>query len=160
MPAEFQKARGYTLIGLKNTFCFLDVILIENKGSEADHFNLVVNCLKKLDADNLRINLPKCHLAKQEISWLGYNITQSATSPLETKTLAILSLQPPNTLKKLRSFLGSVHYISKFIPNLAQLCHPLRPLLRKYTNYIWTEEHTIHFNAIKTRIANHTDNIH
>ena len=71
-----------------------------------------------------------------------------------------MSLQPPNTLKKLRSFLGSVHYISKFIPNSAQLCHPLRPLLRKSTKYIWTDAHTLHFNAIKTRIANHTENIH
>ena len=71
-----------------------------------------------------------------------------------------MSLQPPNTLKKLRSFLGSVHYISKIIPNLAQLCHPLRPLLRKSTKYIWTDAHTLHFNAIKTRIANHTENMH
>ena len=67
-------------------------------------------------------------------------------------------MQPPNTLKKLRSFLGSVHYFSKFIPNLAQLCHPLRPLLRKSTKHIWTDAHTLHFNAIKTRIANHTEN--
>ena len=107
-----------------------------SKGSEEDHFQFVINCLKKLDADNLRINLPKCHFAKQEISWLGYNFTQSGTSPLETKTSSILSLQPPNTLKKLRSFLGAVHYIRKFIPNLAQLCHPLRRLLRKSTKYI------------------------
>ena len=71
-----------------------------------------------------------------------------------------MSLQPPYTLKKLRSFLGSVHYISKFIPNLAQLCHPLRPLLRKSTKYIWTDTHTLHFNAIKTRITNHTENMH
>ena len=67
MPAEFQKAMDYTLIGLKNTFCFLDDILIVSKGSEEDHFQLVLDCLKKLDADNLRINLPKCHFAKQEI---------------------------------------------------------------------------------------------
>ena len=160
MPAEFQKALDYTLIGLKNTFCFLDDILIVSKGSEEDHFQLVLDRLKKLDADNLRINLPKCHFAKQEISWLGYNITQSGTSPLKTKKSSILSLQPPNILKKLRSFLGSVHYISKFIPNLAQLCHPLRPLLRKSTKYIWTDDNTTHFNAIKTRIADHTENIH
>ena len=121
---------------------------------------LVLDCLRKLDADNLRINLPKCHFAKQQISWLGYNITQSGISPLESKTSSIISLQPPNTLKKLRSFLGSVHYISKFIPNLAQLCHPLRPLLRKSTKYVWTDTHTLHFNAIKTRIANHTENMH
>ena len=149
MPAEFHKAMYYTLIGLKNTFCFLDDILIVSKGSEDDHLQLVLDCLKKLDADNLRINLPKCHFAKQKISWLGYNITQSGISPLESKTPSIMSLQPPNTLKKLRSFLGSVHYICKFIPNLAQLCHPLRPLLRKSTIYIWTDAHTLHFNAKK-----------
>ena len=109
MPAEFQKAIDYTLIGLKNTICFLEDKLIVSKGSKEDHFNLVVSCLEKLDADNLRINLPKCHFAMQEISWLGNNITQSGTSPLETRTSAILSLQPPNTLKNLRSFLGSVN---------------------------------------------------
>ena len=158
MPAEFQKATDYTLIGLENTFCFLDDILIVSKGPEDDHFQLVTNCLKKLDADNLRINLPKCHFAKQEISWLGYKITQTGISPLESKTSAILSLQAPNTLKQLRSFLGSVHYSSKLIPNLAQLCHPLRPLLRKSTKYSWIDEHTIYFNAIETRIANHTEN--
>ena len=110
MPAEFEKAMDYKLVGLKNTFCFLDDILIVCKCSEEDHFQLVVDCLMKLDADNLRINLPKCHFAKQEISWLGYKITQSGTSLLKTKTSSILSLQPPNTLKKLRSFLLSPLY--------------------------------------------------
>ena len=82
------------------------------------------------------------------IYWLGYNIIQSRISPLESITFAILSMQPSNTLKKLRSFLGSVHCISKFIPNLAQLCYPLRPLLRKSTKYILTDEHTKHFKVI------------
>ena len=121
MPAEIQKAMDYTLVGLKNKFCFLDDIFIVSKGSEIDCFQLVIDCLKKLDVDKLRINLPKCRFVKQEISWLGYHITQSGTSPLESKISAIFSLQPPNTLKKLRYFLGSVHYISKFIPNLGQL---------------------------------------
>ena len=65
--------------------------------------------------------MPFC---EKKISWLGYNITQSGISPLESKTSSFMSLQPPDTLKKLSSFLGSVHYISKFIPNLAQLCRP------------------------------------
>ena len=50
--------------------------------------------------------------------------------------------------------------ISKFIPNLAQLCHPLRPLFRKSIRYTWTNEHTVHFNANTTRIANHPENTH
>ena len=162
MPAEFQKAMDYTIIGLKNTFCFLGDILIVNKGSEEDHFQLLIDWLKKLDAYNLRINLSKCHFAKQEISWLGYNITQSGISTLESKTSAFPSLQPPNTPPntQLRSFLGSVHYISKFIPNLSQFCYLLRPLLRRSTKCIWTDEHTIHVNAIKTQMANHTHRKH
>ena len=69
MPAEFLKAMDYSLIGLKNTFCFLDDLLNVSKGSEEDHFNLVTDCLQKLDTDNLQVNLLKCHFAKQEISW-------------------------------------------------------------------------------------------
>ena len=86
MPAEFHKGMDYTLIGLKNTFCILDVNLIESKVSEEYHFTLVTNCLKKLDAGNLCINLPKRHFAKQKISWLGYDITQTGKLPLESKT--------------------------------------------------------------------------
>ena len=46
MPAEFQKAMNYTLIGLKNTYCFLDDLLIARKGSLEEHKCYVMNCLK------------------------------------------------------------------------------------------------------------------
>ena len=92
------KEHGITLIGLKNTSCFLDNILIVSKGSEEDHFELVSDCLKNLDADNLRINFPKCHSTKQEILWPGYKLTQSGISPLESKTSAFFTLQTPTTL--------------------------------------------------------------
>ena len=160
MPAEFQKAMDYTLIGLQNTYCFLDDIIIVSTGTEADHLAYVFKCLKKLYDDNLRTNLQKCHFAKTEIEWLGYKFPQTGISPLESKTAAILTIPPPTTLKRLRSFLGSVHYIGKFIPHLAQLCHPLRPLLKKSVKFVWTDEHTKHFNLIKEKIANSTENRH
>ena len=101
MPAAFQEVMDYTLVGLKNTHCFLDDFIIVGRGSKEDHINLVYKCLKKLDDDNLRINLPN--------------------------------------LKQLRSFRGSAHYLGKFIPNLSQLCHPLRPLLKKNTKFVWND---------------------
>ena len=119
-----------------------------------------MKCLQRLDDKNLRINLPKCHFGKLEINWLGYHISQLGISPLETKTAAILALEAPKTLKKLRSFLGSVHYIGKFIPNLAQISHPLRPLLKKSSKFLWTAEHENCFIEIKNRIANATANSH
>ena len=160
MPAEFQKAMDYILIGLKNTYCFVDDILIVSKGSEAEHKKYVLKCLKRLDDENLRINFPKCHFSKLGFDWLGYQSSQSSISPIESKTSAILSLETPETLKKLRSFLGSVHYISKFITYLAQISHPLRPLLRNSSKFIWTDVHEFFFIEIKNRIANATENSH
>ena len=71
MPAEFQKAMDYTLVGLQNTYCFLDDIIIVSTGTETDHLAYVTKYIKKLDADNLRVNLQKCHFAKTEKEWLG-----------------------------------------------------------------------------------------
>ena len=121
MPAEFQKAMDYTLIGLKNTYCFLDDILTVSKESKYEHKHYVLNCLKRLDDKLLWINLPKCHSSKFQIDWLGYNFSESDFSPIESKTSAIFALEAPKTLNKLRSFLGSVHSISNFIPNLAEM---------------------------------------
>ena len=135
-------------------------MIVFSRSSKEEHLILVYRCLKKLDEDNLRITLPKCHFAKTEIEWLEHKFTQSGFQPLESKTAAILSLSAPKNLKQLRSFLGSVHYIGKFIPNLSQLCHPLRPLLKKNTEFVWNDEHETHFQSIKNKVANATENTH
>ena len=150
----------YTLVSLQNTYCFLDDIITVSKGSKPDHLSYVTKCLKKLDEDNLRIILQKCHFAKTEIEWLGYKFTQSGISPLQNKTAAILALPPPSTLKRLRSFFGSVNYKNNSILILAQLCHPIRPLLNISVKFLWTEKHNKHFNAIKDKIAAITENSH
>ena len=129
-------------------------------GSKEDHLKLVYKCLKKLDNKNLRIDLPKCHFAKTEIEWLGHEFIQSGIAPLETKTSEILNLTAPKNLKHLRSFLGSVHYLSNFIPNRSQLCHPLRPSLKKNTKLVRNDKLETHFQAIKNKFANATENTH
>ena len=113
-----------------------------------------------LDDDNLRINLPKSYFAKPEILWLGHKFNQSGIAPLESKTSAILNLSAPKNLKQLRSFLGSVHYLGKFIPKISQLCDPLRQLLKKNKKFFWNDEPDTHFQSIKIKVANATENAH
>ena len=110
MPAEFQKAIDCILAGLDNTFCFLDDILIVSRGGIEKDLDLVRKSLIKLDQENLRINLAKCHFVKDKIQWLGHYITQTGITPLSNKTDAIGKLSAPANLKKLRSFMGSVHH--------------------------------------------------
>ena len=131
MPAICQKTIDKTLENIPNKFNFLDGILIITKGTIADHVSDIKLILKRLDEENLAIKLEKCEFAKQNITWLGYNITQSGISPNDKKTDSIKSLEPPKTLKQLRSLMGSIHQLIKFIPNLASLLDPIRPLLKK-----------------------------
>ena len=93
-------------------------------------------------------------------------------SPKITKTEAILKLSPPTSLKQLRSFLGSINHLAKFIPNAANLTDKSRPLLREenekiklksvkiqFKKFEWEEKHSELFEAIKAAVANIT-NIH
>ena len=131
MPATFQKPIDKTLEGISSKFAFLDDILVITKGSISEHEKELNSILKKLDNEGLAINLQKSEFAKQNIEWLGFTITSSGITPLITETEAITKLDNPKILKQLRSLLGSVHHLTKFIPNLADFSEPLRPLLKK-----------------------------
>ena len=113
---------------------------------------------------NLAIKLEKCEFAKPSITWLGYKITQTGISPTVKRTDSILNLKPPNTLKQLRSLMGSIHQLIKFIPNLASLLDPIRPLLKKETitnNKVqWLDSHTTVLNKIKAEISKITEKKH
>ena len=40
------------------------------------------------------------------------------------------------------------------------MCHPLRPLLRKNTKFVWNDEHETHFQSIKNKVTNKTEITH
>ena len=97
----------YTLIGLQNTFCFLEGIIIVSTGSESK-INYVLKCLKKLNEDRIWSSfeffkhLQKCHFDISEIGRLAYRFNQTGNSPFESKIAAILTVPPPIVLKRLR----------------------------------------------------------
>ena len=67
MPVALQKVIDYTLFELNNTHCFVDDIIIVCRGSEDEHSKFVCQLLKKLQDDNLIINLAKSHFGKSKI---------------------------------------------------------------------------------------------
>ena len=85
--------------------------------------------LKKLDICNVALKVRKCEFAKTECEWLGFRNEESGITPLVRKTQAIEDLKTPKYQKQLKSLMGSLHSLHKFLPKLAELCAPLRPLL-------------------------------
>ena len=60
---------------------------------------------------------------------------------------------PPTNIKQLRSFLGMINYLSKFIPNLAAESRMLRDLERKDVDWTWNDEHQKAFEQLKELIS-------
>ena len=131
MPTEFQKAMDKELANLQNTYVFLDDILIVTKGTKEKHFEAVKQVLKRMDNTNVRLKWEKCKFAEEEIEWLGYKLSQTGIKQINSKVQARTEKLTPKSLKELRSYLGAVNQLNRFIPSLAQLCHELRPLLKK-----------------------------
>ena len=70
------------------------------------------------------------------------------------KTESIEALTPPWTLTQLKSFMGSTHSLHKYLPALAELSAPLRPLLSKSNENIWTPERQNAFENLKKQVSN------
>ena len=53
------------------------------------------------------------------------------------KTTAIVTMKRPTTVRELKSFLGRVSYIRRFMPRLASVTSGLSKLLKKGTKFTW-----------------------
>uniref|UniRef100_A0A2N9HVR4 Integrase catalytic domain-containing protein n=1 Tax=Fagus sylvatica TaxID=28930 RepID=A0A2N9HVR4_FAGSY len=67
---------------------------------------------------------------------------------------AIRSMPAPKTEKEIRSFLGRINYIARFIAQLTATCEPLFKLLRKDVKIKWTEDCQKAFDKIKEYLLN------
>ncbi len=64
-----------------------------------------------------------------------------------------MKINPPKTLKEVKSFVGSVQYLAKYIPELATKLQPIRNLLKKKTTWDWTEGCQSAFEETKKAIS-------
>ena len=83
--------------------------------------------MQRLDAEVWALKLSKCEFSVNQLTWLGYDINENGYSPKFLKIEAIQSLKPPRTLKQLRSFMGTLNHLQRFIADL--------------------NNHTVHFRA-------------
>ena len=71
------------------------------------------------------------------VEYLGHVISTDGIAPTPDNGSGITEVPKPTSVNELRSFLGMVQYYSKFIPNLADMVHPLNALLGSHTPYKW-----------------------
>lgn len=87
--------------------------------------------LNRLEEACLTLNREKCEFSRREVKFLGHILSQDRVCSDPDKVAAIVNMEEPMTVKKLRRFLGMVNQLNKFMPHLAEMTKPLRDLLSK-----------------------------
>ena len=89
----------------------------------------------------------------KQTKWLGHEIDENGIKPNEEKVEAILKLNPPKNTKELKSFLGAIQYITKYLPKLSERTDRLRILLKKNETWNWGTEQEEYFGKVKQMLT-------
>ena len=77
----------------------------------------------------LKLKPSKCHFFKEEISYLGHEISAKGMLPGQKGIEEITCMGPPMMYTGIRKFIGAIGYFRRFIKNFARIAKPLNDLL-------------------------------
>ena len=154
--ATFQRLMDEIFSQLPCIVVYIDDLLIFSPTLE-QHAKDIAAVLQILKENGLIIRPDKCIWAKQQVEFLGHQITHRGVLPLQSKVHAVELYPQPKTIKELMSFNGMVNYYHRFVPNLATTMGPLYDVLKgKPKKLIWTKELQEAFESTKKRLAKAT----
>ena len=105
---------------------------------------------------DLHLNPDKIRINVDSVPFFGQTLTKNGLMMDENKWKVIQDWPVLTNIKELQSFLGSVNYLSKFIPYLSTHRKPLQDLLKHSSvdaEFLWLDTHTEAFNKLKTAIC-------
>ena len=151
LPFGISSATGYFQDVLNQLTSDLDDILISGKTAE-DHLNNLRCLLKRLNDRGLRCRIQKCVFAQDSVTYLGHTISRDGISK-GPKADAVTKMPAPSNVSQLRSFLGSVQFYNKFLPDLSTISEQLYHLTEKHTKCKWEKPQDA-FQKLKQMLTN------
>lgn len=152
-PEIFQKTMEAILLGLEGVIVYLDDVVVYGSTKE-EHDRRVEALLERMKEYEILLNQNKCIFGVKELEFLGHVMNEYGIRPTESRIAAVKSFREPKTIGELRSFLGLITYIGRFIPNLAEKTEPLRRLLQVGSCFQWKKEQQDAFDVIKQAVGN------
>lgn len=135
------------LAGCKGVQNYLDDIIVYGK-TKAIHDDNLAAVLSKLKKHNVKINEDKSVFGSQRVKFLGFILTPSGWQIEEEKLSAIKNFRRPESCAEVRSFLGLMTFIDKFIVDRATKTERLRALANAQSFY-WTDEEESEFRLLQ-----------
>ena len=141
--------------GLQGVINIADDVLVYASDYNVFKSN-VISFLDHCVEHDLHLNPDKVCINVDSVPFLGQTLTKKGLMMDENKWKVIQDWPVLTNIKELQSFLGSVNYLSKFIPYLSRQRKPLQDLLKQShvdAEFLWLDTHTEAFNKLKTAIC-------
>lgn len=147
-PDLFQETLQRTVLagcdGCKN---FLDDVLVFGR-TKAEHDANLAKVLACLSNHNVRLNQDKCVFGSQTVKFIGFQLTPDGWQVEGEKIQAIKNFRRPTNCAEVKSFLGLITFVDRFIIHRASKSEHLRELANSEKFY-WTAQEEDEFNILK-----------
>ena len=157
-PGYFQEIMDQLTSDLQGVAVYIDDILVSG-ATASEHLKNLRSLFKHLEMKGLRCRLEKCIFAQPSVEYLGHILSQQGIAK-GPKVDAVKRMPPPESVSGLRSFLGSVQFYGKFLPNLATVTEPLHRLTKKEVPWKWDREEQAAFQKLKDLLSADTILVH
>ena len=149
----FQKKVSQVYERLDGVTVMYDDILLYGKTID-EHNERLQKTLQRTREYGIKLNKNKCRFLLEQVEYIGHVISGKGVHVDPHKVSAINEMPKPQDKAGVQRLLGTLNFLNRFIPNLSTITHPMRQLLVKNVPFVWTYEHDLSFNTIKSILIN------
>ena len=149
----FQHMLQTSLQGLQGVRNIADDVIGFGKDVK-EHNQALEACLKRMNDNNITLNLDKCKCLKEHLDFFGFQFSKEGKRADPKKVTTFANTPIPSNASEVRSLLGMSNYCSQFIPDYATLTAPLRELTKKNATIKWSEECQAAYDTLKFILTN------
>lgn len=160
-PATFQRGLDRALINTQgiNAFCYIDDAIVVSDDLETHQLKLE-GVFDRFRRHNLKLQTEKCQFLKQEVTYVGHQISKQGIAPDPARYERVKNFTIPTTTKHIKQFLGLCNQYRKFVENYAAISEPLNNFVkgsegigRIGRKIMWNHDADVAFKTLKEKLS-------
>ena len=133
-PASYSRLMEKIMADAQSILTYLDDTLVFTK-DHAQHITALAAAIDRIINANLRLNPEKCVFGSSAVPYLGVQLNHNGIEPGLDKVSVLTDMEPPTSLKALKSVCGLFNWFRKFIFQYARKVEPLHRLTQPASGY-------------------------